>query len=196
MATTTTGLLTAEEFLKLPEEEGVTRELIEGELRERPMTTRSPKHSIAMGRIAQSLNNWLDAHRDFTGAIAVGEVRCRLEKDPDSIVGIDVAYFEGAEAVRQSQQSTFFDMAPVVAVEVLSPSDTHEDVSEKIRRYLAVGTKQVWVADPDFRTVTVYRGDGSAQLYHSEQTFAGEPELSGFRVKTAALFSANTALTR
>ena len=37
---TITRLMTEEEFLALPEDDGVTRELIRGELRERPMTTR------------------------------------------------------------------------------------------------------------------------------------------------------------
>ena len=195
MATASTTLVTAEEFLRLPEVEGITRELIDGELRQRPMTTRNPRHSITTGRVAQVLNNWLDTRSDSEGVIAVGDARCRLSVDPDSIVGVDVGYFEGAEAVRQGEEPKLFDMAPTVAVEVLSPSDTHEDVSDKIRRYLAAGTRQVWVADPDFRTLMVYRSGASPTLYAGEQEIDGGAELPGSRVPAALLFSVKPAAT-
>lgn len=196
MATTDSTLMTTKEFLQLPEDENVTRELIDGQLRERTVTTRSLKHSIVVGRISHVLIAWLDADDDAGGVIATGEVRCRLSTEPDTMVGIDVAWFTGEEAIRRGEEEGFYDGPPVVAVEVLSPSDTHEDISDKIHRYLAVGTKQVWVVDPDFRTVTVYRTDRNPVFYNAEQELDGAPELSGFRVNTGLLFASNRAEAR
>jgi Uma2 family endonuclease len=185
---TGTVLMTAEEFLRLPDVEGVTRELIDGVVVERNMTTRSPRHTISASRISQKLWNWLDSTPGRRGLVAVGEVRCRLPGDPETVVGIDVAYFEGAEAERQGQEESSFVGPPILAVEILSPSDTHEDVGEKIHRYLAAGTKQVWIADPDFRTITVHRADAPPAFYHHLQDLPGGPDLPGLHVPVASLF--------
>ena len=54
---------------------------------------------------------------------------------------------------------SFWDGAPDLAVEVLSPNDSPSDVLDKVRDYLAAGAEQVWVADPkkqhDFRVQIV-----------------------------------------
>ena len=182
--------ITTEEFLRLEAEapEDVVLELVRGEIRECPMTVRSAEHSMCMSRFSHELLNWLDNHPDRDGEVASGEVGCRIEQEPDTIVGLDVAYFVGTTADTEASENRYFDGAPVVAVEVLSPSDTHERVSERIRRLLAAGTRQVWVADPEFRTVTIHRADAEPQLFATGATLSGEPELQGFECRVERLF--------
>jgi len=181
--------MTTAEFLELADEEGVTRELIDGVLVEREVTTRNPKHTKATTRISKFLDNWLDEQTEIVGTVNSGEVRCRLGTDPDLIVGVDVVYYEGEEYERQGEEQSFFDGPPVVAVEVLSPSDKHEEIVEKIRRYLSAGVKQVWIADPDFRNVTVYRTAEGGTLFNAGDELAGDSELTRFRVRVEKLFS-------
>ena len=63
--------LTAEELMKLPDD-GVERDIIRGELRERPMTRRNPDHSEVEASIAGELRIWrkkqLIVSRDKNGA--------------------------------------------------------------------------------------------------------------------------------
>ncbi|REJ98449.1 MAG: Uma2 family endonuclease [Planctomycetota bacterium] len=183
--------MTTEEFLQRDAEapEDVVLELIRGELREYPMTVRTAVHSICVSRFSRELLNWLDEHPERSGDVACGEVGCRIEQDPDTTVGLDVAYFEGVTADLQSGGSRYFDGPPVIAVEVLSPSDTHERLSERIRLLLTAGTRQVWVADPEFRTVTVHRSDAEPQLFAAGATLTGTPELEGFECRVERLFS-------
>ncbi len=187
-----TGPITAAEFLELEAAapEGVSLELIRGEIRERLMTTRGPRHSTTIARTGHELINWLDEHPEREGEVASGEVRCRILTEPETIVGLDVAYVEGIEFVELPEGAKFYDGPPVVAVEALSPSDTHEDedVSERIRILLAAGVCQVWVADPEFRTVTVYRADAEPRLYAAGEIMTGGPELPGFKCPVARLF--------
>ena len=182
--------MTAEEFLELEASapDDVSLELIRGEIRERLMTTRGPKHSTSIARTGHELINWLDGRPEREGEVASGEVRCRISTDPETIVGLDVAYFEGIEFVELSEGAKYYDGPQVVAVEALSPSDTHEDVSERIRMLLAAGVQQVWVADPEFRTVTVYRADAEPRLYSAGEILNGDPELPGFACPVARLF--------
>lgn len=183
-------LTTTEEFLRLLDEvpADVTLELIDGEVREQPMTTRSPRHSMAIARVAQFLANWLDDQADLEGVVVAGEARCRIQRNPDTIIGIDVAYFEGADFVEQADGNRFFDGPPGLAVEVLSPSDTHENVSDRIRLFIETGVPQVWVADPEFRTITVHRPGAEPKLFTAGQALMGEPELPGFACPVERLF--------
>ena len=63
---TTSSLMTAEELLALPDD-GIDRELIRGELREYPMTTRSTPHCLAMTNLAMLLGVWLERQPEPRG---------------------------------------------------------------------------------------------------------------------------------
>ena len=88
----------------------------------------------------------------------------------------------------QPLQAEDFDVPPVLAVEILSPSDTHEEVVTKIEMYLKFGVV-VWVVDPDLRTVAVYRVDEPPVLFGVGQDLVGDPYLPGFRVAVSRLFA-------
>lgn len=187
MSTTTTERqLTAEELLRLPED-GVHRELVRGELRETPMTVRNRRHSWIEAETTFVLRLWLSARPEPRGRIVSGEAGFRLRRSPDTVVGIDVAYV-GPEVVAQAPDAPYFEGPPVLAVEILSPSDTQDQVDEKVSLLLEMGVELVWVVNPRFRTVTVYRRDGSIELFDSRAELTAEPHLPGFRVEVARLF--------
>lgn len=183
--------MTADEFVRRAESAppDVTLELIDGELRERPMTTRGPRHSAAIARTSYVLTTWLESSAHRAGVIVAGEARCRLATDPDTIVGIDVAYFAGQQHIELPDDARFYDGPPVLAVEVLSPTDVHEDVNQRIRQFLAAGVAQVWIADPGFQTITVHRPDADPVLYAARQEIDGGTDLPDFRAQVASLFT-------
>ncbi len=191
MSTTVVAGVSIEQFLELERtvSAGMHLELIQGEVREYPeMTTRSAGHAEAIGRISQVLNNWLDNQILVAGIVGAGEARCRLPTELPTMVGLDVAYFEGAHFIERPKGQNYFDGSPVVAVEILSPADKQADVLAKIDLYLEVGVKQVWIAEPTHRTLTVYRSDAPPTMYSAEQDLSGEPELPGFLCKVKDLF--------
>jgi Uma2 family endonuclease len=79
-------------------------------------------------------------------------------------------------------------IAPDFAVEVVSPKDTHSEVSAKVGEYLQAGVPLVWVVNPDTRTADVYRR-GSAARLHGDDEPDGEDVLPGFRLNLRALFA-------
>ena len=145
--------MTAEEFLALPED-GEHRELIRGRLIEEPMTYRNRWHAGTESECCFLLNNWLSTHPEPRGKIVSGEAGFRLREDPTTIVGIDVAYVSAEVVAATPSASALFEGPPVLAVEILSPSDRQENVAAKVREYLAAGTAVVWVVDPEFQMVT------------------------------------------
>jgi Uma2 family endonuclease len=185
--TATTTLMTTEELLALPDD-GLERWLIRGQLREKPMTVRSRWHSRILIRIGQILRNWLDQQAQPRGDVLGGEAGCRLRRDPDTTVGIDVVYVGAEVAARESDDTTLIDGVPILAVEILSPNDVLEEIHEKIAAYLSAGVPLVWVVNPYDRTVRVYRPDAQPQLFNIEQELSGEPQLPGFHVSVARIF--------
>ncbi len=186
MATVATAM-TTEEMLALPDN-GMERWLIAGELRERPMTVRNRFHSRAMIRVGKFLDNWLDEQPSPRGQILGGEAGVRLSHDPDTTVGVDVVYVSSEVIVRQTGETSLIDGVPTLAVEILSPNDTVEDIHEKLTAYRLAGVPLAWVLDPYNRTVMVHRPDAEPELFNVRQELSGEPHLPGFRVPVARLF--------
>jgi Uma2 family endonuclease len=141
IAVANTGM-TTEELLELPQN-GTDRWLIRGELREKPLTVRNRFHSKIMANVTTELGIWLRSQGQPHGELLCGEAGVRLRHNPDTTVGIDVVYISAEVAVRQSGATTLIDGVPILAVEILSPSDTLEETHEKIVDYLAVGVAVV-----------------------------------------------------
>jgi Uma2 family endonuclease len=178
--------ITAETLMEMPDD-GVEREIIRGELREQAMSRRSPEHSSTEARIAQALSNWSDAQVEPRGKVFAGDAAFRLEKDPETFVGIDVAYVSPEMVARHDSKLKFYDEPPVLAVEILSPSDQQEDIADMVQLYLEFGIV-AWLANPRFRTVSVHRRGRAVETYNNDQELPGGPELSGFRVAVSRLF--------
>jgi Uma2 family endonuclease len=184
---TASALMTTEELLAIPED-GTDRWLIAGELRERPMTRRNRFHSSVMMRAGQILLDWLDEQPEPRGKVLGGEAGVILAHDPDTTVGIDVTYVSAEVMVRQTEDSTLIDGVPTLVVEILSPSDTIEDVDKKIKAYLAARVSLIWIIDPYLRTVTVYQPDSKPKLFNVGDELSAEPHLPGFRIPVARFF--------
>jgi Uma2 family endonuclease len=187
-------LWTTEELLAMPDD-GVERWLIRGKLYEKhpneeypDMTKRNRFHSRAVIRVGFVLERWLETQPEPRGQVVGGEAGFIIRHEPDSTVGIDVAYVSAEAVGIQTEDTTMFDGPPVLAVEILSPSNTHQEVTDKVQDYLSVGVALVWVIDTDFRTVAVYRPDAEPVLFNRTQTLSADPVLPGFSCPVSDLF--------
>ncbi len=185
---TTTRRMTMEEFDALPDD-GRERWLIRGQLREAedPVTRRNRKHSRTESRIAQLLRNWLDTRPLPRGDVFSGEAGFRFS--PTSSVGVDVAYAPPEVVAAQDDDEALIIGVPLLAVEILSPSDKHEETTEKVEVYLAAGVKLVWLVDPDFRTVQVFQPGQEPEMFNIHHTLNADPHLPGLTVAVAAIFT-------
>jgi len=139
--------MTLDEFHALPDDPNVDRELVFGELVERPMTKLNKWHSGCESRIASLLDQWCRSQSPRPGKVFSGEAGCDLP-EIDTGVGIDVAFFSQDVQDSQSDESIYIVGPPVLAVEILSLSDVVEDTHRKVKAYLAAGVQQVWIRRP------------------------------------------------
>src|SRR5215216_4534021 len=114
------SVMTTEELLALPED-GVDRELIRGRLRERPMTRSNRRHSRTVARLSYILEKWLLTQPEPRGEIVAGEAGFRIRRNPDTTVGVDLAYVDAQLAATTPQNAFLIDGPPLLVVEVLSP---------------------------------------------------------------------------
>ena len=185
-ATAITSTMTTEELFALPDD-GIERDIIRGELREYPVTKRSRRHSKVMVAVGHILLSWV-IDKKVGGEVAAGEAGVRLRRNPETSVGIDVAYFSMKSLSEMPVDQPWYDGPPELAVEILSPSDTHENLVEKINLYLECGVPVVWILDPDFQTVTVYRSSTAPSMLRVHETLDGHPELPGFSAPVRDFF--------
>lgn len=78
-------------------------------------------------------------------------------------------------------------VAPDLAVEVLSPSNTAKEIAIKLSNYLAAGTV-VWMVDPDEKTVSVHEPGKAALVFNEKDELTGGDLLPEFSVKVSEIF--------
>ncbi len=141
MSATETKLMTADELLTLPSfvEGGDRRyELIKGVLK--IMSPTEPLHGVICARIAARLVSFVEEHD--LGEVFCVETGFLVETDPDTVVGADAAFVSRERLETVETFEKFFPFAPDLAVEVLSPSNTVNEIDEKINFYFAAGARE------------------------------------------------------
>lgn len=80
-------------------------------------------------------------------------------------------------------------LAPDLAVEVLSASNTPTEMARKRLDYFTAGVRLVWEIDPDARTVSVYTGVDTFSVLTVSDTLDGGAVLPGFTLPLRDLFA-------
>jgi Uma2 family endonuclease len=102
----------------------------------------------------------------------------------------DVAYFAWERFPnRRLPREAVPRIVPDLAVEVLSASNTPNEMRRKRREYFQAGVRLVWYIDPGSRTVTVYHNDEDSVELDENQMLTGEAILPGFEVSVRQLLT-------
>jgi Uma2 family endonuclease len=83
-----------------------------------------------------------------------------------------------------------WDVVPDLAVEIISRSNSAEEVDGKIVEYFRAGVRQVWVLYPDSGRVYVYRSASDVHIVERTGELDGDDLLPGFRLPIQSLFDA------
>ncbi len=181
MATTITAPLTLEEFAQLPDD-GVRHEISEGEL----ITMAPPK--FLHSRIARRVFKAIEAALDKSGSgEALAEAGYVLSREPLTIRQPDLSLLS-QERIQGTAPDDYFEGAPDLAVEVVSPSHSAQDLEVKVEQYLHSGSKQVWVLYPNTKRVHVFKPDRQIRVLDETQTLDAGDLLPGFSIKIADFF--------
>ncbi|MEX0715111.1 MAG: Uma2 family endonuclease [Planctomycetaceae bacterium] len=186
MATVDTKPLTAEEFFdwQADVDSDVRHELDRGEVIE--MNIPGPRHGLVCMNVGWALTEY--ARRRGRGFVTGNDAGVIVERDPDTVAGPDVCYYD-ASIPFEDVPVRYSDLRPLVAVEVLSPSDRFGKVVERVNRFLTAGIRLVWVVDPDARNVTVNRAGRKPLVIGEHGRIVGDELLPDFDVPVADFFA-------
>jgi len=85
-----------------------------------------------------------------------------------------------------------YPFAPDLAIEVVSPSNTDEEIAYKVEMYIKHGARRVWVFYPKEKAVRVHRPAGDGGVHHHvlgiDDELSGEDVLPGFKLPLRDVF--------
>jgi Uma2 family endonuclease len=174
-------LITAKEFAALPDD-GKRYDLVKGALVE--MGRPKPRHGHLAIRLGSAVNVFVDSHNLGIVTTESGYV---LARDPDTVVGPDVAFLSKAR-LEKPDLDEYIPLAPDLAVEIVSPNDRAQEINDKVNAYLAAGTRLVWTLYPDSQEVHVHQGNGTIQVIKIDGVLDGGDALPGFTLPLREIF--------
>ncbi|MDQ6926022.1 MAG: Uma2 family endonuclease [Candidatus Eremiobacteraeota bacterium] len=178
-----TERITAADFLHHPAANGPL-ELVHGEIR--VLAPAGGRH----GGIAANVFRALDRHVEprALGHCFVDGTGFALPPHDDVVRSPDAAFVRAGRLPADTLPEGWVPIAPDFVVEVLSPSESHSDVMEKLDDYFAGGTTLAWVVDSRRRGVEVHAAGEPVRWMPWEATLDGAPVLPELRVAVAELF--------
>ncbi len=175
--------ITADDLLAMAED-GQRRELVKGEVRS--MAPAGGEHGRNGARLLVLLGTYVVQHG--LGEVFAAETGFRVERSPDTVLAPDVSFLTRERWESLERPEAYIDGAPDLAAEVVSPSDSSEEVHEKALRWLEAGVRLLWVVHPRRQTVTVYTPDRRATVLGLEDTLDGGDVVPGFSLPIQQLF--------
>jgi Uma2 family endonuclease len=151
-----------------------------------PVTKSTIRHGRIMFNIAALLRQYTKAHPEWVGAS--GDPGCKLEHDPDTLRGPDVALVRRERAPAGRGAEGWLDGAPELAVEILRDSQTAPELIKKAGEFLAAGTRMVWLVDADNERVTVITQQGPHTIVGRDGSVSGGELFPGLSCPVAEFF--------
>ncbi len=181
-------LITAEEFALTVDPPGLRTELVCGRI------VSMPPAKTGHGRRAYRIQKALD---EFVLAWSLGDVSGEggylLARNPDTVRAPDAAFISTARLpVGGVSDDEYFEGAPDLAVEVVSPDDRDADVAAKISDWLTAGSLRVWEVRSRTRTVTVHRNSGAPETLRTGESLGSDDAgfaVDGFQLPLSDVFA-------
>ena len=181
------GLMTAEEFFNSPYAESC--ELIKGKV-----VPKGGKFEIAMptgakhGAVTDELEARLShfVRENKLGKVFAAETGFVLAKG--TVRGIDISFVSKEKIAEFGIPDGFFPVAPDLAVEVISPGNTSDEIQTKVEEYLFAGARLVWIIYPKQKMIHVHRQSNVINVLRETDELDGEEVVPNFRCKLSEIF--------
>ncbi|MBE9143369.1 Uma2 family endonuclease [Planktothrix mougeotii] len=150
MIQTLNGILTLEEFLKLPETKPAS-EYIDGQIIQKPMP--QGKHSKLQGKLVTVINNIVE---EQAIALALPELRCTFGGGRSIVPDVAVFVWDRIPLDNEGDIANTFNAHPDWTIEILSPEQSTTKVTKKILHCLSSGCQMGWLIVPEEKSIFVY----------------------------------------
>ena len=146
-------------------------------------------HGAIATNLIIALGSYVKTHG--LGRVYPADTTYILEEDKDGVqlMLLPDMSFVAADRVKTHDRGTYYQFAPDLAIEIISPSERAVTMRAKLKDYLRTGVRQVWQVYPQTQEVVVYLADGTVRTYGIGQTIPGDELLPGFALQVADVFA-------
>lgn len=176
------GTATEADLLRYVERDKRLCELVDGTLVEKPM---GYEEGLIEAVIIAILDSFVRAHKFGV----VGSASTTMRILPNAVRLPDVAFISAARHAARDPNAAVPAIAPDLAVEVLSETNTRKEMALKLDEYFEAGTRLVWYVDPRTKTVDVYTSTTAVTRLTEADTITGGDVLPGFSANVAEFFA-------
>jgi Uma2 family endonuclease len=159
-------------------------ELVDGALVEK--MTGIPESSLA-AELIRLLGNYLAEHD--LGFLTAPDGPLRLLPGLVRLPDVSFISWQRVPVRGVVPDRAIADLAPDLAVEVLSRGNKRKEVRRKLKEYFLAGSRLVWIIDPRKRTVQVHTSPEEGVRLGEGQTLDGGDVLPGFTLPLRPLFA-------
>lgn len=177
-------IMTAEELWRMPSDD-LRHELVNGELK--TMAPAGFGHGITRTELVSRLHQFVKSQK--LGVVLNADTGFVLRRNPDTVRAPDVAFVKASRIPTGPHLAKFFEGPPDLAVEVVSPGDTVDELEEKVADYLAAGCQMVWVVHPKTASITVHRSASQPLVLRKGDQLDGLDVLPGFHCLIDEIFA-------
>ena len=173
------------ELTQLPEYADKVLDLVGGEIIE--MSKPGGLHGVIVMRLGRYLDVFV--YENKLGYVTAAETGYILQRNPDgrdTVRGLDSGFIRSSK-LPDGMPEGHVPIAPDLAVEVISPGNTAEDIQLKVRELLKAGTQLIWIVYPKTKTVEVHTQQ-RANTLELDDTLSGQDILPGFELKISDIF--------
>ncbi len=179
----TPGAATEQDLIDICEHEGPLCELLDGVLVEKAVGGFESYLAITLAEIL------IRYARKHDLGIVLGEAGM-LRFSPKKVYLPEISFISWSQnPMVELRKQPIADLHPDLAVEVLSQSNTPQEMANKRRDYFAWGTQLVWELDPESQTMRVYTSPEQFNTIDITGTLDGGTVLHGFQLPLAQIFS-------
>jgi len=177
------GAATEEDVIRIEAKEDRLCELVDGVLVEKAVGT---YESFLAVNLAHLLVNFVKPRRlgIVLGADGMMRFAPGLVRIPD-VSFISSHRLPGGRVPREP----IADLVPELAVEVISASNTPEEMERKLRDYFAAGVRLVWYVYPESREVHAFTAPDRRRVFKEKDVLDGGEVLPGFQLVVSELFA-------
>jgi Uma2 family endonuclease len=176
------GTATEEDLLAAMARGDGIYELIDGVIVRKPMGF---YEAVVAAAIIRIMGNFVKQQN--LGVVAGADGMLKIL--PPQVRYPDVAYVSRERlAGHNLRKERVPHIAPDLAIEVLSESNTPEEIDEKVSEYFQGGVRLVWVIDPEAETAVEYTAVDKATKIESGGVLSGRDVLPSFKLSLRELF--------
>jgi len=123
-----------------------------------------------------------------SGKVFGAETGFFVARDPDTVLAPDIAFIRADRLPPPEDLIGFVPVAPDLAVEIVSPSNSETEMADTVQDYLDAGVALVVVGRPRPRTITLHAPGQPVRILSEGDVLDFGDVLPGLRLAVADIF--------